>query len=345
MLQIGPESAGSDPGPVCYGQGNDRPTVTDANLVLGRINAERPIGGKLDRLDGAAAERAIAKHIGEPLGLDAMAAAEAVIRVANSRMAGAIRLVSIERGHDPAKFAVMPFGGGGALHVGALIQDVGLARAIVPRFPGINSALGCVIADIRHDKVQTLNTLLDDLDVDDTERRMIDAAEAGRALIEASGVALSDIDCVFDLDMCYQGQTHTVDVTLPVSLADTALGLTRQLIADAFVARYRRVFGRPLEGLPMRVLNFRVAVIGRRPKFDLELLAPDAEGSAAPVATRSVWCEGGWRETPIYDRLALPVDTSVSGPAILEQPDTTIFLEPGLTARVDRFGNLIIEPV
>ena len=132
LLQIGPESAGSDPGPVCYGQGNDLPTVTDANLLLGRINAERPIGGKLDRLDVETTKTAIAKHVGEPLDLDPMAAAEAIIRVANSRMAGAIRLVSIERGHNPGDFAVMPFGGGGALHAGALIKDVGLKRPSAP---------------------------------------------------------------------------------------------------------------------------------------------------------------------------------------------------------------------
>ncbi|MGE5145297.1 MAG: hydantoinase/oxoprolinase family protein, partial [Candidatus Eiseniibacteriota bacterium] len=156
LLQVGPESAGADPGPVCYGLGNDRPTVTDANVVLGRINAERPIGGKLARLDVEAARQAIARAVGAPLGLADIDAAEAIIRVANARMAGAIRLVSVERGHNPKNFSAMPFGGGGALHAGALIKEVGLARALVPRFPGVTSALGCVIADMRHDFVQTI---------------------------------------------------------------------------------------------------------------------------------------------------------------------------------------------
>ena len=159
LLQVGPESAGSVPGPVCYGQGNVRPTLTDANVVLGRINAERPIGGKLARLDVESAKAAIAEHVGRPLGLDAMQAAEAIVRIANARMAGAIRLVSIERGHDPGDFAIMPFGGGGALHAGALIDDVGLSGALVPRFPGITSAMGCVIADLRHDQVLTVNLI------------------------------------------------------------------------------------------------------------------------------------------------------------------------------------------
>jgi N-methylhydantoinase A len=342
LLQIGPESAGSDPGPVCYGLGNDRPTVTDANLVLGRINAERPIGGKLDRLDVAAAEAAISGHVGTPLGLETMAAAEAVIRVANSRMAGAIRLVSIERGHDPARFAAMPFGGGGALHAGALIKEVGLARAIVPRFPGINSALGCTIADMRHDFVQTVNETLHDLDIGDLDTRMGGLARDGLALLDHAGVAFDGADCVFELDMCYQGQTHTVDVTLPPTLTEE--GLTRAGVRSAFEARYRQVYGRPLEGLPERVLNLRVSAIGRRAKFDLALLAP-AEGTTmedARQGTRNVWVDGGWCEAAVYDRLALPVGAEVPGPAILEQSDATIFIEPDLAGEVDRFGNLVI---
>lgn len=141
LLNIGPESAGSTPGPVAYGQGNTRPTVTDANVVLGRIDPDNPIGGKLTRLDVEAASRAIDEHVGQPLGLATTAAAEAILTVANARMAGAIRLVSIERGFDPKRFAFMPFGGGGALHTGAMLADVGLGSAIVPRYPGVTSAM------------------------------------------------------------------------------------------------------------------------------------------------------------------------------------------------------------
>ncbi len=147
LLQVGPESAGSVPGPACYGAGNTRPTLTDAQVVLGRINAARPLGGALASLDVEAARRAIVRHVGEPLKLSADVAAAAIVRVAEARMAGAIRLVSIERGHDPARFVAMPFGGGGALHAGALIREIGLKSVLVPRFPGITSALGCVLAD------------------------------------------------------------------------------------------------------------------------------------------------------------------------------------------------------
>ena len=181
LLQVGPESAGSVPGPACYGQGNTRPTVTDAKSCSAASTPQRPLGGELKSLDVEAAERAIATHVGEPLGLDADAAAAAIVRVANARMAGAIRLVSIERGHDPARFAAMPFGGGGALHAGALIREVGLKCALVPRFPGVTSALGCVIADMRHDVVQTLNVMLDGLDAAALETTDDGGGTRGRA--------------------------------------------------------------------------------------------------------------------------------------------------------------------
>lgn len=342
LLQIGPESAGSDPGPVCYGQGNDRPTVTDANLLLGRINAERPIGGKLDRLDVETAKAAIGKHVGEPLDLDPIAAAEAIIRVANSRMAGAIRLVSIERGHNPGDFAAMPFGGGGALHAGALIKDVGLKSALVPRYPGVTSALGCTIADMRHDFVQTLNSLLDDLDLDQLTSQFANLARQGGALLDDTSVSFVDRETWFELDMSYLGQTHTVDV--PLSLSE-GFNINRDQISAAFEARYKSVFGNPLSGIPMRVLNLRVSVIGVRPNFDLHLLAPDDEGTieAAVRGTRPVWVDGGWTEATIYERLHLPVGAEIKGPALLEQPDTTIFVEPDLVGIVDEFGNLVIS--
>ncbi|MFP6733078.1 MAG: hydantoinase/oxoprolinase family protein [Rhodospirillales bacterium] len=337
LLQIGPESAGSDPGPVCYGLGNLRPTVTDANLVLGRINGERPIG-RLDRLHTDAARNAIEAHVGAPLDIGVMEAAEAIIRVANSKMAGAIRLVSVERGHDPAKFVAMPFGGGGGLHTGALIKDIGLAKALVPRFPGVTSAMGCVIADMRFDKVHTLNVMLGDLDMAALESEMAATALDGAKRLAAANVSFDGTEYEFELDMLYVGQTHTV----PVPLNPDELSPER--IQAAFEDTYRSAFGRLLEGIETRVLNLRVAVIGRRPKFDLALLAPRDETSLedARLECRQVWIDGGWQSTDIYRRLDLPIGAVVPGPALLEQPDATIFIDPDLTSSVDRFGNLVI---
>jgi len=346
LLNIGPESAGSDPGPVAYGRGNTRPTVTDANIALGRIDPDRPIGG-IDRLDVAAARAAIDAHVGTPLGLDTDAAAEAVIRVANARMAGAIRLVSIERGHDPKRFAFMPFGGGGALHAGALIAEVGLGRAIVPRYPGVTSAMGCVIADMRQDYVQTVNAATAEVDTEALGRLMQAHLDAGMAQLEAAGVAFAGRHASFELDMAYAGQTHTVAVPLPVSPAGGRVAPPgRDTIAAAFDAAYRAAYGRLLPGGSTRILNLRSTVIGRRPGFDLRAFAPapDASLRTARRGTRKVHMDGAWRDTAIWDRLALPEGASIDGPAILEQPDTTILIEPGMTGTVDAFGNILLSP-
>ncbi len=343
LLEVGPESAGSRPGPVCYGQGNTRPTLTDANLVLGRIDGEKPLG-TLQRLDVEAARAAIAREIAEPLGLDVMAAAEAIVKIANARMAGAIRLVSIERGHDPAKFMAMPFGGGGALHAGALIHEVGLKGALVPRFPGVTSALGCVIADIRHDGVQTVNLMLEGLDAAALDARMIEAGREAHRVVAEAGLSVERIDVIYELDMHYLGQTHTVSVPLPVTLGEDGTGITGDLIREAFEAAYGAAFSRLLPGIPLRIVTLRTAAIGRRPAFDLTALAPSAEASLelARRGTRQVYLDGAWRETAIWSRLDLPVGARVEGPAIFEQPDATVLLDPGLTAEIDALGNLVI---
>ncbi|MGY6634888.1 MAG: hydantoinase/oxoprolinase family protein [Alkalilacustris sp.] len=338
LLNIGPESAGSDPGPVAYGRGNDRPTVTDANIVLGRIDPDRPIGG--GRLDVAAARTAIDGHVGHPLGLTTEAAAEAILRVANARMAGAIRLVSIERGHDPKRFAFMPFGGGGALHAGALMAEVGLAQAIVPRYPGVTSAMGCVIADMRQDFVQTLNTATDAVDEGALANLIASHAEAGARGLDAAGGTFAGRTVEVTLDMAYVGQTHTVAVPLDGTAERPP---TRADIAGAFDAAYRAAYGRLLPGGVTRILNLRTTVTGRRPGFDPARLAPQGPGTTAPRTTRPVHF-GRWTEAAIHDRLALPVGAVIRGPAVLEQPDTTILIAPGQIGRVDAHGNLILTP-
>jgi N-methylhydantoinase A len=332
------------PGPACYGQGNTRPTLTDAQVVLGRINAQRPLGGELKSLDVEAAKRAVSEHVGKPLALAADDAAAAIVRVADARMAGAIRLVSIERGHDPAKFVAMPFGGGGALHVGALIREIGLKCALVPRFPGITSALGCVLADLRHDMVQTVNLMLDSLQATALEIRMAATGKEASAVIAAAGIPVGRIDVLYELDMHYLGQTHTVAVPLPI--APDARGVSESLVRKAFEAAYSASFSRLLPGLAVRIVSLRVAAIGRRPAFDFSVFAPDETASLENGRTgaRKVWFDGGWRDTSVWSRLALPAGATIEGPAILEQPDATTVIEPGHVARVDRLGNVIVEP-
>lgn len=345
LLQVGPESAGSVPGPACYGGGNDRPTLTDAHVVLGRIDAARPIGGKLTHLDVEAAQRAIFHHVGRPLNLDLMQAAEAIVRVADARMAGAIRLVSIERGHDPKKFAAMPFGGGGALHVSAMIKEIGLKGAVVPRFPGVTSALGCVIADLRHDQVQTVNLPAEGLDAAALDARMVAAGEEAKAVVDAAGIAVERVDVQFELDMHYLGQTHTVAVPLPVKYSEQGTGIGEAVVRAAFEKSYAAAFGRLLPGIPTRIVSLRVAAIGRRPKFDLSAFAPgrDASLRTAAKGTRKVYIEGEWHDAKVWSRLDLPAGAVIEAPAVLEQPDATIFIDIGLRGRVDDLGNVIVE--
>ena len=338
MLQVGPQSAGSIPGPACYGRGNTRPTVTDANVLLGRIAASRPLGGGLlQALDEAAARRAIEEHVAKPLGLDVMAAAEAILTVANAKMAGAIRVVSIEKGHDPRQFAYMPFGGGGALHVCAMMREVGVTTGIVPRYPGVTSALGCVMADMRHDAVQTLNQSLVDVDLTQLSQRIDTLAQSCQQRLDSAGVHFERIDEQISLDMLYLGQTHTLQVPL------TRAQLNHAGIQAAFEQAYQDAFGRLLRGPVIRVMNLRYARIGVRPKFDLAVLAPKDTSQPAPLGTQQVFHQGRWWDAVRHARLSLPVGSEVAGPAILEQPDTTVWLEPGFVARTDALGNLLIE--
>ncbi|MGB1613234.1 MAG: hydantoinase/oxoprolinase family protein, partial [Candidatus Puniceispirillaceae bacterium] len=342
FLEIGPESAGSDPGPVCYGLGNTRPTVTDANLVLGRIDARNPIGGKQDKLDTGAAITAIDEHIGAPLGLSTYDAAEAIIKVANAKMGGAIRLISIERGYDPKQFALMPFGGGGALHSGAMMRDIGLGAAIVPRYPGVNSALGCVMSDLRHDEVRTMNLMLDELDCSHLKELIQTITESSKKLIEQSKASLKSVKSVIELDMLYVGQSHSVSVPLTADINS----LTVDAIRKSFIEVYSQNYSRPLSGIPIRILNLRISVIGVRPAVDLKILA---KGNRAKkfeeciLAEQKIYAEGTWHNAQIIDRLRLPEGSLIHGPALLVQGDATIYVDPKITARTDKFGNIIMN--
>ena len=341
LLEIGPDSAGSDPGPVCYGLGNERPTVTDANLVLGRIDSRKPIGNKLTTLDRNAAAVAIKKYISNPLDLSVEDAAEAIIKVANSKMAGAIRLISIERGHDPKLFAAMPFGGGGALHAGALIQDIGLAAAIVPRYPGVTSALGCVMSDLRHDEVRTLNIMLETLDEVYLNELITEMANSAQEIVKQSNAKLDGIERIIELDMLYLGQTHAVAVPIISNKA-----VTIDTIQNAFEKSYLKAYSRLLNEIPIRILNLKLSIIGKRPQIDIKMLArgPRADSAEACRMTgQKIFSNGKWHNAAIFDRLLLPQGGKISGPALLVQPDATIYIDPGIYAVVDDFGNIIMK--
>ena len=338
MLRVGPESAGARPGPICYGRGGAEPTITDANLVLGRLNPDKLLGVDhpvtLDHVRGLVLEK-----VGQRLGLDAEAAAAAVLRIANDRMAGAVRLVSLSRGHDPRDFALFAFGGAGPLHATALARELGIPTVLVPVRPGITNALGCVVADLRHDYVRTVNKPLSAVDDATVARIYADQASEGEATIAREGVPVRELRRVLSADMQFQGQSHI----LSVGVDSAGIGVAG--LHKAFAAAYFRRFGIELPEIPPVLVNLHTAVIGVRPEISLAALAATERAAtleAAKLGTRRVWFSDGWHDTPVYAREKLPLDATLEGPAILEQLDCTTIVEPGDTVRQDRLGNLLI---
>ena len=332
MLRVGPESAGAVPGPICYGRGGTKVTISDANLLLGRLPTAR-FGQAIE-----AARIAMTTQIAEPLGLAVEQAAQAVLRIANTHMAGAIRMVSISMGADPRDFALFAFGGAGPLHAVALARELSVPRVIIPARPGLTNALGCVVADLRHDFVRTLNRPLDAVDID-TVHAVIAAQEAeGRRLINSEKIALVGIDVDYSADMQFIGQTHLLRVVLPQAAPSRAD--LQVLFETAYHARFRV----DLPSIRANLVNLNVSVIGRRPELDLSQLIEPAGRleTYVPTEFRQVWFEA-WVETPVYWRDHLPLDLSLAGPAIIEQMDTTTIVEPGCLVTSDEDGNLIIE--
>jgi N-methylhydantoinase A len=338
ILQVGPESAGADPGSICYGRGGEEPTITDANLLLGRLNPAGLLGvdvaAQLDRI-----REIFDKKIGAHLGLDPDQVASAIVRVANDKMAGAIRMVSLQRGHDPRDFILFAFGGAGPLHAVALARELGLPRVLVPARPGITSALGCLVADVRHDFVKTVNQPVLQLEVGAARRVLAAQMEDGRRLLASEGVEIETVSVVHEADMQFVGQTHVL--TVPIPRTD----FEREDLTRAFERAYWERFEVELREMRAQVVSLRTAVIGRRRPVSLDgLLALEAgpEGAPPPAARRRAWFEGAWHDTPVYRREQLGVGVELEGPAIVEQLDTTTVIEPGDRVRVDRLGNLEI---
>ena len=330
MLRVGPRSAGATPGPICYRRGGTEPTITDANLLLGRLNPERLLGVS-GAADLASIRDLFEQKIGKPLGLDSTGAAAAILRIANDKMASAIRLVSLARGHDPRDFVLFPFGGAGPLHAAALARELGIPRLLIPARPGITNALGCAVADLRRDYVNTVNQPVAALDAGVVERILGEQMAAGRALLEREGIALEGIRFLYSADMQFQGQSHMLTIQLPEPKAG------RDELRRLFERAYFERFGVELPEIRPVLVNLHTAAIGLRPRLPLKLLGREAAGAAR---SRKVWFEGGWLETPVLQREALP--SVVTGPAIIEQLDCTTVLEPGNRAEADAAGNLIV---
>ncbi len=341
-LRVGPRSAGAQPGPACYGRGGTEATVTDANVVLGRIDPATFLGGEM-RLDGEAARRAVRETIAEPLGLGVEEAAEGIVRVINATMTRGMRAVSVEKGFDPREFAIVAFGGGGPLHAAELAREMGVPAVLVPPMPGVTSALGLLVADLRYDTSATVRGSLAAPDVDaltgiyeDLERQALDQ-------MARDGVDHGQVGLARSADVRYARQSWELEVSVPPGrLDETAIGLVR----SEFHALHAQQYGYAMENEELILVNAQVSATAVLPKPPLGALDVGRDAAGATPGDnpgeRQLWLGGRWVRASVYDRAALVPGASIEGPAIVEQLDTTTFIGLGDRALVDPFGNLVI---
>lgn len=342
LLEVGPDSAGADPGPICYGRGGTEPTISDANMILGRLasSAVKSVEGgiSLDHIKSVFDET-----LGQHLQMDAVSAADAVVRVANAKMAGAIRMVLVSLGADPRDFSLFAFGGAGPLHAAAIAKELGIPSVLVPARPGITNALGCVVADLRQDFVQTINTPLAKMDANSLHDVFAQQEQHGRAIIDKEPVQIDQMIVSRSLDMQFIGQTHILNVNLDNMLMPASKDAIQALFEEVYFNRFRV----RLNKINANIVNVNTSVIGKRNAFDLsQLIQPSGRKDsleAAQIGMRQVHIGGRFIDTPIYQREALPLDVALNGPAMIQQMDTTILVEADDTVSSDAGGNLFIH--
>jgi len=339
LLKVGPDSAGADPGPACYGRGGMEPTVTDADLLLGYLDPDFFLGGKM-QLDRDAAARAVAR-IAEPLGLGITEAAWGIHQVVNENMAGAARIHAVERGKDPRRYPVFAFGGAGPVHAYRVARILGAPELIVPLGAGVTSALGFLVAPLAFDYVRSYYARLDNLDWAKADALLTEMESEGAATLAEAGVARTGLTFRRSAEMRYIGQGFEVSVPLP----DGPLTPERlSEVQEAFAVAYRALYGRTAEGVPLEVLTWRVVVSGPRPEL---ALGSDTFGTAdvrdAQKGERRIYLpeHGGFTVAPVYDRYRLGTGATFSGPAVIEERECTVILGGGHT-RVDEYRNLIV---
>jgi N-methylhydantoinase A len=340
-LKVGPRSAGAVPGPACYGRGGEQPTVTDANVVLGRLSASHLLDGDM-RLQPALAERAIAT-LARGLGLEPVEAARGVVSVVQANMLAAIRLVSVRKGYDPRGATMIAFGGAGPLHAAALARDLGVARVLVPRAPGILCALGLLVEPLRSDFVRTRVEHLDGLGVPDLEERFAELEQEAHAWLDREGVPRDRRRLARALDMRYLGQNFELLVGVPADLWRGERGALRQ----AFLTEHARVYGHAVDDDAIQVVSYRLTALGEPGALTLPPLppAPHASPVAARVGERPVYFDeaGGFVPTPVYRRDLLRAGHRIEGPGIVEQMDSTTVVLPGQWAAIDARANLLVH--
>ncbi len=338
-LRVGPQSAGADPGPACYGRGGTDATVTDANLVLGHLPPQL-VGGEMT-LDVDAAHRAV-ERIGRHLGLDVHQAAQGILDIVNENMFGALRLVSVERGIDPREFALVAFGGAGPMHANALGKLIGSWPVIIPPDPGVLSALGFLISEFKNEFAQTFIRIMDDrLTLDDVLSTMDRLGEEARRWLTEEGIPQEDQDIHFNIDVRYyrQGYEIPLEVTHDQLRREGLASLKRR-----FDEIHHQLYGF-IPATPMELVNIRAIGVGRIKHFELHKHeSASSEVAEAIIDQHQIYFDGAFIPTPIYDRTRLGVGHRITGPAIITQYDTTTVVLPGYQCDVDEYLNLLIRP-
>jgi N-methylhydantoinase A len=332
-LRVGPRSAGAVPGPSCYGRGGEEPTVTDCNLLLGYLDRGSLLAGDLP-IDYGAAERAVVQRLAEPLQVTPRTAAAAVIDVVNNAMAEALKIVSVERGHDPREFTLAAFGGAGPMHAAALAEELGMANVMCPPIPGAFSALGLVGSDLKRDYVRTVYTTTATAVPAELEAAFQRLEEEGAAMLDRAHVEPARRRFLRSIDARYVRQSYELSVPAPPRPLD-ASGLAS--IAGAFHARHRRAYGHDNRSEPVQLVSLRLAAIGTIAPLRLRQ-TPAAPGTDPLKGRRAVWFGGARHPAAIFDRARMPAGFTMAGPAVIESLESTILLPPHWRGHADENG-------
>jgi N-methylhydantoinase A len=337
-LRVGPGSAGAVPGPACYGRGGTEPTVTDCDLLLGYLDQQSLLDGELS-IDPAAAAAAVEARLAKPLGVDLRAAAAAVVDVVNHAMAEAIKIVSVQRGHDPRSFALAAFGGAGPLHAAALASELGVAEVICPPIPGAFSALGLIGTDLKRDYVQTLFITTDSADPAALETAFAILQRKGAAMLDRAGIAPERQRFERSIDARYPRQSYELAVPIPTAPADQA---TLKDIAERFHTRHLQTYGHDNRAEPVQIVNVRVAAIGTIVPLKV-CDTPGRAGTHAVKCRRQLWFrETGAVDSTVYDRKRMPSGLAIAGPAVIESLDSTVLVPPAWKATMDADGFVLL---
>ncbi|ATW24967.1 hydantoinase/oxoprolinase family protein [Candidatus Formimonas warabiya] len=338
-LRVGPESAGAVPGPVCYCKGGQEPTVTDANVVLGRLNPRYLLDGDF-QLDVEKAYQAIEKKIAQPLGLTVIEAAAGIIKVVNANMVRGIRVVSVEKGYDPREFSLVAFGGAGPVHGVEMAEELGMPEVIVPKNPGINSALGMLVADVRHDYVRTHVKSMAEITGAELTDLFGEMEKQGSEQLAQEGFSPSDMVFLRSADVRYRGQAY--EISIPVWGGTLTLDEI-QRSKEHFHLEHEKAYGYRREKETVEMVNLRLVALGKLPRMELVKEQESNQAIPEPVACREVYFSHGFLPTAVYNRKKFRYGVMLRGPAIVEQLDSTTVIFPDQDATVDAFGNMIIK--